>query len=199
MVLPYFERGACALQNNLESYASRRSLISMVSSGRSDERSRAALRIMKAMTTGISETTRKRFRKKVVARIWREALMPCYYNCPHEYIVRERDLSYEGASWGCSERDFQFLKKTIATHGERRKWRHRRDVVLFDGRYVYWRIEGIINRTDRRSYLNGGRPSQKILKEMRKRFWPTTADRRRYADEEEKCLLYEAACDFRGD
>ena len=47
--------------------------------------------------------------------------------------------------------------------------------------------------------MNGGRPSQKILKEMRKRFWPTTADRRRYADEEEKCLLYEAACDFRGD
>ena len=136
------------------------------------------------MTTGIPETTRKRFRKKVVARIWRKALMPCYYNCPHEYIVRERDLFYEGASWGCSERG---------------KWRHRRDVVLFDGRYVYWRIEGIINRTDRRSYLNGGRPSQKILKEMRKRFWPTTADRRRYADEEEKCLLYEAACDFRGD
>ena len=199
MVLLCFERGDSALQNNLESYASRRSLISIVSSGRSDERSRAALGIMKAMTTGIPETTRKRFRKKVVARIWRKALMPCYYNCPHEYIVRERDLFYEGASWGCSERDFQFLKKTIATHGERRKWRHRRDVVLFDGRYVYWRIEGIINRTDRRSYLNGGRPSQKILKEMRKRFWPTTADRRRYADEEEKCLLYEAACDFRGD
>ncbi len=52
-----------------------------------------------------------------MARIWRKALMPCYYNCPHEYIVRERDLFYEGASWGCSERDFQFLKKTIATHG----------------------------------------------------------------------------------
>ncbi len=199
MVLPYFEPGACALQNNLESDASKRSLISTVSSGRSDERSRAALRIIEAMTTGIPETTRKRFKKKVNWLRWRKAVMPCYYNCPHEYIVRERDLFYEGASWGCSERDFQFLKKTIATHGERRKWRHRRDVVLFEGRYVYWRIEGIINRTDRRSYLNGGRPSQKILKEMRKRFWPTTADRRRYADEEEKCLLYEAACDFRGD
>jgi hypothetical protein len=76
---------------------------------------------------------------------------------------------------------------------------NRRDVVLFDGRFVYWQIGPIINRTDRRSMMNGGRPSQKILKEMRKRFWPTTADRRRYADEEEKCLLYEAACDFHGD
>jgi hypothetical protein len=96
VVLPYFEPGACALQNNLESYASRRSLISIVSSGRSDERSRAAPGIIKAMTTGIPETTRKRFRKKVVARIWRKALMPCYYNCPHEYIVRERDLGNLG-------------------------------------------------------------------------------------------------------
>ena len=72
-----------------------------------------------------------------MARIWRKALMPCYYNCPHEYIVRERDLFYESASWGCSERDFQFLKKTIATHGERRKWRHRRDLfALPDPRFA---------------------------------------------------------------
>ena len=83
----------------------------------------------------MTRQTRLRFRKKI-RRKWRKAILPAYYNCPHEYIVRERDLFYEGASWGCSERDFQFLKKTIATHGERRKWRHRRDVVLFDGRYV---------------------------------------------------------------
>jgi hypothetical protein len=152
VVLLYFEPGACALWNNLPSYASRRSSISTVWSGRGDEgRSkpgshssldfeRFILGIIEAMTTGIPKTTRKCFRKKVVARIWRKALMPCYYNCPHEYIVRERDLFYDGASWGCSERDFQFLKKTITTHGERRKWRHRRDVVLFDGRYVYWRM-----------------------------------------------------------
>jgi len=70
---------------------------------------------------------------------------------------------------------------------------------LFDGRHVYWRIEGIINRSDRRSMMNGGRPPAKVLAQMRKRFWPNTADRRRYAEEEEKCLLYEAACDFRGD
>ena len=52
------------------------------------------------MTTGIPETTRKRFTKKVVARIWRKALMPCYYNCPHEYVVRERDLFYRGRELG---------------------------------------------------------------------------------------------------
>jgi hypothetical protein len=142
---------------------------------------------------------RKRFRAKVSGRVWRKALMPCYYNCPHEYLVRERDLFHKGASWGCSERDFQFFKEMIATHGERVKWRHRRDVVFFEGRYVYWRLGGIINRTDRRSYQNGGRPPQRVLKEMRRRFWPTTADRERYADEEEDCLLLDAACDFRGE
>jgi hypothetical protein len=124
-------------------------------------------------------------------------MMPAYYSCPHEYIIRERDLFYEGARWGCSERDFQFLKKTIATYGERMKWRHRRDVVLFDSRFVYWRLGGIINRTDKRGMDNGGRPPAKVLEQMRKRFWPTKADRRRYADEEEKCMLYAAACDYR--
>ena len=151
------------------------------------------------MTTGIPEITRKRFKKKVNWLRWRKAVMPCYYNCPHEYVVRERDLFVPWAPWGCPEKDFQFFKKTIRTHGERKKWRHRRDVVLFDGRFVYWQIGPIINRTDRRSMMNGGRPPAKVLAQMRKRFWPTTADRRRYADEEEKCLLYEAACDFRGD
>jgi len=74
-----------------------------------------------------------------------------------------------------TEAEFQFLKKAIARHGERVKWRHANDVVLFEGRYVYWRCGGVINRTDRRSMDNGGRPSQRVLKEMRKRFWPTTA------------------------
>jgi hypothetical protein len=72
------------------------------------------------------------------------------------------------------------LKKVIAKHGERVKWRHRRDVVLFDDLLAYWRCEGVINRTDQRSYLNGGRPSEKVLKEMRKRFWPTKWDRKYY-------------------
>jgi hypothetical protein len=110
------------------------------------------------MTTGIPEITRKRFKKKVNWLRWRKAVMPCYYNCPHEYVVRERDLFIPWAPWGCPERDFQFFKKTIRTHGERKKWRHRRDVVLFDGRFVYWQIGPIINRTDRRSMMNGGRP-----------------------------------------
>ena len=66
---------------------------------------------MKAMTTGIPETTRKRFKKKVNLLRWRKAVMPCYYNCPHEYIVRERDLFYEGASWGCSGKGFSILQE----------------------------------------------------------------------------------------
>jgi hypothetical protein len=49
------------------------------------------------------------------------------------------------------------------------KWRHRRDVVLFDDRFVYWQIGPIINRTDRRSMMNGGRPPAKVLAEMRKK------------------------------
>ena len=106
--------------------------------------------------------------------------MPCYHRCPHEYIVRERDSFYEGASWNCSERDFQFLKKTIATYGERMRWRHRRDVVFFDGRLVYFVCGPVINRTDKRSMLNNGHPPIEVVAQMRKRFWPTKADRRKY-------------------
>jgi hypothetical protein len=65
-------------------------------------------------------------------------------------------------------------------HGTRMRWRHRNDVVLFDGRYCYWRCEGIINRTYRISYLDGGRPSDETLAKLRKRFWPTRKDRRYY-------------------
>jgi hypothetical protein len=132
------------------------------------------------MTTRLPEQARKRFKKKVNWLRWRKAVMPCYYNCPHEYVVRERDLFLPWAPWGCPEKDFQFLKKTIATHGEPMKWRHRRDVVLFDGRFVYWQIGPIINRTDKRSMMNNGRPPAKVLVQIRKRFWPTRADRREY-------------------
>jgi hypothetical protein len=111
---------------------------------------------------------------------WRKATMPAYYRCPHEYVVRQRDLFLWGAPWRCTETEFQFLKRVIAKHGERVKWRHRRDVVLFDRLFAYWRCGGIINRSYRISYLNGGRPSEKVLKRLRKRFWPTRADRRYY-------------------
>jgi len=39
---------------------------------------------------------------------------------------------------------------------------------------------GIINRSYKIPYLNGGRPSEKVLERLRKRFWPMTADRRYY-------------------
>jgi hypothetical protein len=63
----------------------------------------------------------------------------------------------------------------IAKHGERVKWRHKRDVVLFDGLFAYWREGGVINRTYRLSYLNGGRPPEKVLAKMRKRSGRTNA------------------------
>jgi hypothetical protein len=132
------------------------------------------------MPTRLTETTRKRFRRTIRVFFWRKAVMPCYYKCPHEYVVRQRDLILRGAPWRITEMEFQFLKKVIAKHGERVKWRHRRDVVLFEGRYVYWRCGGVINRTYRMSYLNGGRPPEKVLKRLRKRFWPNKRDRRYY-------------------
>jgi hypothetical protein len=61
------------------------------------------------------------------------------------------------STWRCTETEF-----VIAKHGERVKWRHRRDVVLFHGRYVYWREQGVINRTFRLSYMKGGRPMRRF-------------------------------------
>src|SRR4029450_2039166 len=72
------------------------------------------------------------------------------------------------STWRCTETEF-----VIAKHGERVKWRHRRDVVLFNGRYVYWREQGVINRTFRLSYMKGGRPDEKVLAKIRKRFGRT--------------------------
>jgi hypothetical protein len=63
--------------------------------------------------------------------------------------------------------EFQYLKRVIAKHGERVKWQHKRDVVLFDGLFAYWREGGVINRTYRLSYLNGGRPPEKVLAKMK--------------------------------
>jgi hypothetical protein len=86
------------------------------------------------------------------------------------------------APWTCSERKFDFLYFTIQKHGDVQPWRRRRDKVLYVGRYVYWCTEdgGVINRCYRESHMNGGRPSEKVLKRLRKRFWPTREDRKYY-------------------
>ena len=94
--------------------------------------------------------------------------------------MRQRDLFLWWAPWRCTETEFQYLKRVIAKHGERVKWQHKRDVVLFDGLFAYWREGGVINRTYRLSYLNGGRPPEKVLAKMRERFWPNKHDRRYY-------------------
>jgi hypothetical protein len=53
-------------------------------------------------------------------------------------------------------------------------------VQLIDGRYVYWRIQGIINRTYKESAEAEGYPSERALAVMRKRFWPTQKERDKY-------------------
>ena len=111
------------------------------------------------MTTGIPETTRKRFKKKVNWLRWRKAVMPCYYNCPHEYVVRDATYSFRGHRGAAPEKDFQFFKKTIRTHGERRNGGIGATsccsmVALFIGR-----SRPIINRTDRRSMIEWRTPA----------------------------------------
>jgi hypothetical protein len=34
---------------------------------------------------------------------WRKALLPTYYNSPHEYVVRQRDLFLWWAPWRCEQ------------------------------------------------------------------------------------------------
>jgi hypothetical protein len=87
---------------------------------------------------------------------------------------------YEVHRRKATETEFQFLKRVIAKHGERVKWRHRRDVVLFDGFFAYCDAGASSIAATKIPYLNGGRPSEKVLKRLRKRFWPMTADRRYY-------------------
>ena len=56
------------------------------------------------------------------------------------------------------ERRSARLMKTIRKQGERKKWRHRRDVVLFDGRFVYWQI-GPIKGCMHRSHILCSKPT----------------------------------------
>src|SRR5262245_66626381 len=121
------------------------------------------------MTEGI----RKRFRETVRTMFWRKAVMPCYYTCPHEYVVRRRSLFRTVAPWGCSERDFQFLTKTIKAHSERMTWRHRSDVDFFDGRLVYFICRHIINLTDKRSMLNKRHSNTYVIAQMLQHFTQT--------------------------
>jgi hypothetical protein len=127
----------------------------------------------------------KRFRKIVSGLFWRKAMMPRYWSCPHEYVTSVDDplLRCPDAPWACSERQFDFLSRMIAKYGEEQKWRSRRDVVLFVGRYVYWGGQeiGVVNRTYRVSQDFKGQVPPHILEQLRKRFWPTKADRKLYA------------------
>ena len=132
--------------------------------------------------TRLPAETLERFRKATARLFWRKATQPQFYGCPHEYVIRKADLFRHGAPWGCSERDFQFLAKTIATYGERMKWRHRRDVCLFDGDYVYFVCGPCLNRSYRESMENSGYPSPETLAMLRARFWPTKADRQTYRE-----------------
>jgi hypothetical protein len=122
-----------------------------------------------------------RFRKLVDRLYWRKGMMPYYWDCPHEYVIDKDELYVPDAPWGCKERDFQYLSSLIEAYGKRMPWRSRRDTAMFDGRLVYWRIGCVINRTYRESMIFKGYPPPHVLEQMRKRFWPTRADRTEYA------------------
>jgi hypothetical protein len=73
----------------------------------------------------------------------------------------------------CCKKDYDFIEKLIAKHGKQAQWRkHRYTFLLVDG-LVYWVDEPVINRTDKRSLMNGGYPAPDVLAQIRKRFWPT--------------------------
>jgi hypothetical protein len=121
-----------------------------------------------------------RFRRTVNRLYWRKGVMPYYWDCPHEYVIDEFYLYILDAPWGVSERTFNYLSRMIEKHGQPMPWRSRRDVSLFDGRYVYWRAECVINRTYRQSMLFAGYPPPPVLEKLRKRFWPTRTERAEY-------------------
>jgi hypothetical protein len=132
----------------------------------------------------MNQTEQKRFRKIVDKLVFRKAMPPRYWDCPHEYIVAADDpFLAKDAPWSCPEKQFDFLDKMIATYGEEKPWRTRRDVVLINGRFVYWGGQeiGVINRTYRESVDFKGYLPPHVLVQFRKRFWPTQADRKLYA------------------
>jgi len=116
-------------------------------------------------------TKRKRFIKTVGAMQWRKAMMPWYWTCAHEYVVRKRS---------CRKKDYNLIEKLIDKHRKQAQWRKHRDTFLFVDRLIYWVTEDAINRTDKRSLMNGGYPPPDVLAQIRKRFWPTRVDRDRY-------------------
>jgi hypothetical protein len=114
---------------------------------------------------------RKRLNARVAALEWRKAKMPWYWTCPHEFVLCGKTLR---------KKDYKFIAKLIEKHGREKKWRTREYCFLFVGQLIYWRIDEVINRTDRRALLRGGYPPQRVLAQIRKRFWPTKADRLKY-------------------
>ena len=59
------------------------------------------------------------------------------------------------------------------------QWRKHRYTFLFVDDLIYWVDEPVINRTDKRSLMNGGYPPANVLAQIRKRFGATKADRAR--------------------
>jgi hypothetical protein len=94
--------------------------------------------------------------------------MPWFWTCPHEYLFRKRT---------CPKRISDALAKVIDKYAKPRRWRAHSYCFLFVDGLIYWRIEDCINRTDRRALANNGHPSENTLKQIRRRFWPTSKER----------------------
>ena len=72
----------------------------------------------------------------------------------------------------------------IEKHGRLMKWRTRKYVFLHVNGLIYWQLEEVINRTGAGALECDGYPTKRTLVKLRKRFWPTKADRLKYKNNE---------------
>src|SRR5262245_46940155 len=91
---------------------------------------------------------------------WRKVKSEHYRNAPHEYV-----------SLSDGRRSFGALARQIRRHGQSRPWRDYRYRYLIVGRFAYWWLGPVINRTYRQALDNGGWPRKRDRKRIKRRFW----------------------------
>src|SRR5262245_63028648 len=90
---------------------------------------------------------------------WRRVKSEVYRSAPHEYI----SLSDGGRSFGA-------LARQIRQHGRSLPWRDYRYRYLIVGRFAYWWLGAVINRTYRQALDNRGWPGKKARRRIKKGF-----------------------------
>src|SRR5262245_63512434 len=91
---------------------------------------------------------------------WKKASSPIYKSAPHEYC-----------SISNRRKDFIRLALMIKKFGEYKRWRKYRFKFLTCGRFVFWWMQSVINRSYVESLDHGGYPSRKDRRRIFKRFW----------------------------